>query len=168
MNSNKPLCVNTLKRVKDKLQSNYDVILINEETLLVKPNPNTKIDIGNSSNNSGTNNNPSTGTITVCPMNANANIDNNVCSCHSDCSASSSMRCPLNRNNGNTTNDLSNIIKPYSKGECLFRISPNDIYSGLAMHVLIIHNESTDLKMKFELSDKAIIQIVETINFLVK
>ena len=40
------------KTVKERLQSNYDVILINEETLLVKPNPNTKINIGNSNNNS--------------------------------------------------------------------------------------------------------------------
>lgn len=164
MNANKAVCLAGLKEVKEKLQNNYDVILIDEKTLLVKPNPNTMIKINTSVPSSNTL--PATGTITVCPMNSNASISGNTCSCHSECSSTSSHMCPLNKNNGN--NNMANIIKPFSKGECLFRLSPTDTYNGIFLHAIIIHNESTDLKMTFGYDDKGVIQMVETINFLVK
>jgi hypothetical protein len=78
MNANKAGCLAGLKEVKEKLQNNYDVILIDEKTLLVKPNPNTMIKIN--TNTPSSNTLPATGIIKVCPMNSNASISNNSCS----------------------------------------------------------------------------------------
>jgi hypothetical protein len=165
MNVNQPECQSIIEKLKTRLQDNYDVIYIkNSLDLLVKTNPNTKIPVGVVAPT--TNTLPSTGTINVCPMNTNASITNNTCSCHSECASSSSMMCPLNKNN-NTSNDT-NFTKPYSKGECLVRFMPTDVYNAIFMHVIILHGEHTDLKMRFDITEQGVVQMIETLNFLVK
>lgn len=158
-------CLNALKDIKSKLEINYSTLMVNNDILCKTHDKNV---VATASLPRDYN---SKWNITVCPV-ASGTINKTTCSCtHTGTCETPKNECPVCNGTIPKPTPDTNIVpvgKPSSKkGECLFRIMPTDIHNGIALHAIILHGMTVDLKMIFEYTNEGVIQLVNTINFLV-
>ena len=159
MEQNKPKCLDCMEKIKKKLEDNkFDILMTsNRENILCKVSEdwtdNTKPAVVKTVN-----------TASSCPHTLSTKCPYSTC-------MHPNTTCPHHNTENGTTNDSNGnngIVSELSSiGGCtLFRIFPNDIYSGLFLHVIILHGEVCDLKMSFEYNENGIADIINIIKFL--
>lgn len=167
MEQNKSKCIECMDKIKRKLNElGYSILMTNnKENILCKVsdvktnNYNTELTVVN------------TGASTVspnCPYanNTSTNCPYSVCKYPStQCHKHGSSDIGNNATDSNTEAILEAITVPRCS---LFRIRPDDIYTGLFLHVVKLHGEICELKMSFEYNDSGVAELISVINFLVK
>ena len=167
MNQNKQECIKYMDKVKKQLDSLglSTIMTSNKENILCKVPGDYK------NSNTGTALNTSYSIANTCPHAATSNAcPYTVCkypnaACHHHNNGNMSDGSTSNTDNSNNC-VLSGTLETYSGS--LFRIMPNDIYSGLFLHAIKLHGETCDLKMSFDYSDDAVKELVNVIKFLVE
>ena len=176
MDQNKQKCIECMDKIKRVLDSTgfATFMTTNKENILCKYSSSDSINVNNDNNNSNNNTN-TVAVISSCP------VARSSAKCpYPKCIYPSSATCHLHSANKEDNNDSNNsssdnntnfvglgeTIDKYTGS--LFRIRPNDIYTGLSLHAIKLHGETCELKMSFDYDDNGVLEIVNIIRFLVK
>ena len=169
MDQNKPKCIDAMDKIKRKLDSlGLNTIMTSDkENILCKVSGDFEF-----KDNTNTINNFNKTVTGKCPATINSNITNcpytackypnATCHLHKESNANNSNS--TNTDNTNSNNSMCETLNVYSGS--LFRIMPNDIHTGIFLHVIKLHGETCDLKMSFNYDNP--LELVEIIKFLLK
>ena len=171
MNQDKAKCLDCMDKIKRGLDAfGFRCMMTsNKETILCKV-------YGDEPYNTGTNTVVSSSytvatTPTTCPVSMNS-----TGTCPYTACKYPNATCHLHGSNDNDSssadnndNEIAGKLETIGKfSGCLFRIMPNDIYTGLFLHAIKLHGETCDLKMSFEYNENSIVEIINIIKFLVE
>lgn len=168
-------CIETIKKIKKKLEQNNVQYIIVKNDILCKFTNGSKILNVNLINKSSISNNSN---IKYCRLKDNTTTAKNNCTTYQDCPYNSNCYvspsdCPLYGNNSNTGNpgsgetEDSGNTNNYVSGDYLFRIRPSDTYNGIVVHGIMIKGEHSDFKMLFDYGDNAPQEIYDVLRFIV-
>lgn len=173
MNQNKQKCIECMEKINRRLSSTGFATLMttDKENILCKVSSSDSQQVTTDSNSS-TNINNSVAVINACPVaRSSAKCPYPTCiypkaTCHLHSADKDNNTGNSNENNENTLVGIGETIDKYAGS--LFRIIPNDIYTGLLLHVIKLHGETCELKMSFGYYDNDVLEIVNVIKFLVE
>ena len=155
-------CKECIKKLQKKLEENgFNILVINDDILVKTPR---KLTLTTRTATSTTICN----TKYSCPYNCSGFIDcgDKSCTCSGNCNVDHS-KCPVCNGSVNEGNSSNSNNTSSDNGTCLFRIRPTDIYNGIFLHAITLHNEECDLKMTFGYDLNAVTQIINVLNFLI-
>lgn len=153
-------CISCMDKIKKGLDNfGFSTIMTNDKTNIL-----CKVS-GYGNNDANTVSVKNTAVATTCPHSASATkcpytacmYPNSSCHLHST----------NNGTDGSTDSSENSGILVEGYAGSLFRIMVNDLKSGLFLHVIKLHGETSDLKMSFGYSNQDVIEIINVIKFLV-
>lgn len=148
---NKKLCLDTMRRIEDKLkEAGYNIKILKNAKytdILCK---------GYRSNIISSKSLRSTYNCALSRTNCNISADSD-CPYQNGCTDIGN--CPLHNNNANNNSSNKN------GSDSLFRIRPTDTYNGIFLHAIKLNGETCDLKITF--NPDTVDEVIETINYLI-
>lgn len=155
-------CMDKIAKKLDNLELQY-IMTSDRENILCKTY--SSVSFNDNAVNGGTTNTPSTST--TCPHSSSGTCPHPVCK-YPKAQCQYHMAKQMGNTYGVTEEVDASITLSTKLPECLFRITPTDIYNGIFLHVIKLHGEKCDLKMTFSYGDNGASELVNIIKFLVK
>lgn len=179
MDSNKLECLKCMDNIKKRLDNlGFSTLMTGDKKNILCKYSGGDLTTGlgdkNISNVTSSNSITATTMATTCP------VSRSSAKCPYPSCIYPSSQCHLHRPGDNTESGTESDSSKEDKDTCvvgetlevytgsLFRIMPNDIYSGLLLHVIKLHGETCELKMPFDYTETGVMELVNVIKFLVK